>query len=71
MLKVILLYPTSYFILFYYDIRDFSFVTNNLKLYVKVILDRISSDIPNLDDVTNCNTLGAKRRKVRGAIDLL
>ena len=71
MLKVILLYPTSYFILFYYDIRDFSFVTNNLKLYVKVILDRISSDIPNLDDVTNCNTLGAKRRKVTGAIDLL
>ena len=71
MLKVILLYPTSYFILFYYDIRDFSFVTNNLKLYVKVILDRISSDIPNLDDVTNCNTLGAKRHKVTGAIDLL
>ena len=37
MLKVILLYPTSYFILFYYDIRDFSFVTNNLKLYVITI----------------------------------
>ena len=71
MLKVILLYPTSYFILFYYDIRDFSFVTNNLKLYVKVILDRISSDIPNLDDVINCNILGAKRRKVASAIDLL
>ena len=44
---------------------------NNLNLYVKFILDRISSDIPNLDDVTNCNTLRAKRRKVTGAIDLL
>ena len=49
----------------------FIYVKNNLNLYVKVILDRISSDIPNLDDVTNCNTLGAKRRKVTGAIDLL
>ena len=49
----------------------FIYVKNNLNLYVKVILDRISSDIPNLDDVTNCNTLGAKRHKVTGAIDLL
>ena len=44
---------------------------NNLNLYVKVIWDRISSDIPNLDDVINCNILGAKRRKVVSAIDLL